>query len=126
MAIFPVGSTAATFSGDVVTLPVGSVSATFLGMRFPENVPTYIIGYMFWKFVFLASFSGVATFLVVTGPTYVHCMLRSQFETCYAQIFIIVLCNELRLIVSVVNNMNYVVCRQSAENNNYIIYSFTQ
>ena len=44
----------ATFSGDVATFPVGSVSATFsgaatfLGMRFPENVATYTIGYIFW------------------------------------------------------------------------------
>ena len=72
MATFPVGSTAATFSGDVATFPVGSVSATFsgaatfLGMMFPESVATYKIGYIFWK-VFLATFPGVATFLVVTG-----------------------------------------------------------
>ena len=31
MATFLVGSTAATFSGDVATFPVGSVSATFSG-----------------------------------------------------------------------------------------------
>ena len=54
VATFPAGSTAATFSGDVVTFPVGSVSATFsgattfLGMRFPENVATHKIGYIFW------------------------------------------------------------------------------
>ena len=54
MAIFPVGLTAATFSGDVATFPVGSVSATFsgaatfLGMMFPRNVATYKIGYIFW------------------------------------------------------------------------------
>ena len=44
----------ATFSGDVAKFPVGSVSATFsgaatfLGMRFPENVATHKIGYIFW------------------------------------------------------------------------------
>ena len=77
MAIFPVGSTAATFSGDVATLPVGSVSATFLGMRFPKNVPTYRIGYnlVLESFLFLATFSGVATFLVVTGPTCTACFV---------------------------------------------------
>ena len=54
VAKFPVGSTAATFSGDVATFPVGSVSATFSGaatfldMRFPENVATHKIGYIFW------------------------------------------------------------------------------
>ena len=54
VATFPVGSTAATFSGDVATFPVGSMlatfsgAATFLGMRFPENVTTYKIGYIFW------------------------------------------------------------------------------
>ena len=53
MATFPVGLTAATFSGDVATFPVGSVSATFsgaatfLGMMFPKNVATYKIGYIF-------------------------------------------------------------------------------
>ena len=66
----------ATFSGDVATFPVGSVSATFsgaatfLGMKFPIfiNVATYKIGYIFWQ-GFLATFPGVATFLVVTPPT---------------------------------------------------------
>ncbi len=54
VATFPVGSTAATFSGDVATFLVGSVSATFSGaatfsgMRFPKNVATYSIGYIFW------------------------------------------------------------------------------
>ena len=54
VATFPVGSTAASFSGDVATFPVGSMPATFsgvasfLGMRFPENVTTYKIGYIFW------------------------------------------------------------------------------
>ena len=54
MATFPVGSTAATFSGDVTTFPVGLVPATFsgavtfLGVRFPKNVATYKIGYIFW------------------------------------------------------------------------------
>ena len=54
VATFPVGSTAASFYGDVATFPVGSMSATFsgvasfLGMRFPENVTTYTIGYIFW------------------------------------------------------------------------------
>ena len=44
----------ATFSGDVATFPVGSTEATFsgaakfVGMRFPENVATYKICYIFW------------------------------------------------------------------------------
>ena len=63
MAKFPVGSIAATFSGDVATFPVGSVSAK----------------------VFLATFPGVATFLVVTrrGSSKVGAPLRNLGKFVY-------------------------------------------
>ena len=56
MATFPVGSVSAKFSG----------AATFLGMRFPKNVVIYKIWLHFLVRFFLATFPGVATFLVVT------------------------------------------------------------
>ena len=46
VATFPVGSTAASFSGSVSATFSGA--SIFLGMRFPKNVAIYKLGYIFW------------------------------------------------------------------------------